>query len=1093
MDRLVVSGATQHNLKNVSVSLPRNELVVITGPSGSGKSSLAFDTIYAEGQRRYVESLSAYARQFLDQLPKPRVESIEGLSPAIAIEQKALGKSPRSTVGTVTEIADYLRLLFSRIGVPHCPISGEVIRAYTVQEIVDSILSREEGSRVVLLARIVRGRPGDLKDELSRLRRDGYVRARIDGQNVDLGEEPEIDPEKPHDLDVVVDRVAVREGIKGRVTDSVELCLKLGEGSVLIDAMDGSEPVVMSERLVSWKYGLTLPPLEPRLFSFNSPHGACPECNGLGRKASIDAARVVPDPTRSLREGAVTAFGRRGSEANAKEVQAVVAALGVDPDKPWEDLPKAKREIILHGDGKNYVGIIPRLMEMLDSGAMPEGDEGEEAEEGAEGSVGYDDLSRFVSLRPCTACDGTRLRKEALSVRLAGFNIGELCRMPLTRLRQELLSLTAENKLPARDAAVAAPLLPAVTDRLGFLIDVGLGYLSLDRAAATLSGGEGQRIRLATQIGASLVGVLYVLDEPSVGLHARDNRRLIAAMRRLVDKGNSVLVVEHDRDAILAADHVVDMGPRAGVHGGQIVAQGTPAEIMANEESITGPYLSYEKHLPLPARKKVQSKRALRIVGATGHNLKNVTVSIPLGVLTAVTGVSGSGKSSLIVDTLLAAARARLYGASGTIGPCEGIEGLEQIDKVISIDQAPIGRTPRSNPATYTGIFSDLREVFASLPDARARGYKPGRFSFNVKGGRCEACMGDGVLKVEMHFLPDVYVACDACGGSRYNRETLEIKYKGLSIADVLNLTVEDALPIFEPIGRIHERLRTLNQVGLGYVTLGQPATTLSGGEAQRIKLALELSRRATGNTLYVLDEPTTGLHFSDIEHLAQALLDLREAGNSILVIEHNLELVACADWVIDMGPEGGDGGGTVVAQGTPEDVAEVAESHTGQALKEILHELNRRGVTRPTRSRSPSIPPRPGSIPPAAGARGSRPPSIPPGQGSRPARAPSVPPPAGGRARAPSVPPAPGRGSRPSAPPPAGARGSRPSAPPPAGARGSRPSAPPPAGARSSRAQSAPQAAVSRPPSSAARPARAQSAPPTSERPPKSKKAPAS
>jgi excinuclease ABC subunit A len=978
MESLVVTGATQHNLKNVSLSLPRNRLVVITGPSGSGKSSLAFDTIYAEGQRRYVESLSAYARQFLDQLPKPRVESIEGLSPAIAIEQKALGKSPRSTVGTVTEIADYLRLLFSRVGVPHCPVSGDVIRAYTVQEIVDSILNRPEGSRVVLLARVARGHTSDLKEELARLRRDGYVRARIDGENVDLGEEPDVDPNVPHDLDVVVDRVSVREGIKGRVTDSVELCLKLGEGTVLIDAADGSEPVVMSERLVSWKYGITLPPLEPRLFSFNSPHGACPECSGLGRKASIDAARVVPDPTKSLREGAVTAFGRRGSDANAQEVQAAVSALGVDPDKPWEDLAKSKREAILYGDTKSYRGIIPRLIEMLDSGALPEGDEGEEAAEGAEGSVGYDDLSRFVSARPCIACDGTRLRKEALSVRLAGFNIGELCRMPLTRLRTELVRLTAEKRLVARDAAVAAPLLPAVTDRLGFLIDVGLGYLSLDRAAATLSGGEGQRIRLATQIGASLVGVLYVLDEPSVGLHARDNRRLISAMRRLVDKGNSVLVVEHDRDAILAADHVVDMGPRAGVHGGQIVAQGTPDEIIHNPASITGPYLSYEKHLPLPARKKPHSKRAIRVVGATGHNLKNVSVSIPLGVLTAVTGVSGSGKSSLIVDTLLAAARARLYGASGSIGPCESIEGLDQIDKVISIDQAPIGRTPRSNPATYTGIFSDLREVFASLPDARARGYKPGRFSFNVKGGRCEACMGDGVLKVEMHFLPDVYVACDACNGSRYNRETLEIKYKGLSIADVLNLTVEDALPIFEPIGRIHERLRTLNQVGLGYVTLGQPATTLSGGEAQRIKLALELSRRATGNTLYVLDEPTTGLHFSDIEHLAQALLDLREAGNSILVIEHNLELVACADWVIDMGPEGGDGGGMVVAEGPPEEVASSIESHTGSALRQILVELERRGIRPSARPRAPSVPAAgPASRPPGS-TRGS--PSKPPG-----------------------------------------------------------------------------------------------------------------
>lgn len=934
MDSLVVTDAAQHNLKNVSIALPRNKLVVITGPSGSGKSSLAFDTIYAEGQRRYVESLSAYARQFLDQLPKPRVGGIEGLSPAIAIEQKALGKSPRSTVGTVTEIADYLRLLFSRVGTPHCPVSGEVLRAYTVQEIVDFILDREAGSRVIILARIVRNEARNLEHELTRLRREGFVRARLDGENFDLGEDIEVDPNVEHDLDLVVDRVAIRDDIKGRVTDSVELALKLGDGTVLLDLMDENEPVVMSERLVSWEHGITLPPLEPRLFSFNSPHGACPECNGLGRKASIDANRIIPNPSRSLREGAVAAFGRRGSEANASEVQKVCKLLRVDPDKPWESLPKPKRDVILYGDGSKYEGVIPRLMAMLESDVGPEGEDYEE------GAVGIDDLSRFMSAQPCAACDGTRLRKEALSVRLGGYNIGQLCRLPLTKLRTVLKELAASEELSRKETAVAAPLIPAVTDRLGFLIDVGLGYLSLDRAAATLSGGEGQRIRLATQIGASLVGVLYVLDEPSVGLHARDNLRLLQAVRRLVVKGNSVLVVEHDRDAILAADYVVDMGPKAGVHGGRVVAQGTPKQVMRNPDSITGPYLSYEKHLPIPKRKKVSNRKSLKVIKASAHNLRDVTVSIPLGVLTAITGVSGSGKSSLIVDTLLAAARNKLYGASGWIGPCESIEGLDQIDKVISIDQAPIGRTPRSNPATYTGIFSDLREVFSSLPDARARGYKPGRFSFNVKGGRCEACQGDGVLKVEMHFLPDVYVNCDACGGTRYNRETLEIKYRGHSIADVLNMTVEDGLSIFEPIPRIYEKLRTLNQVGLGYVTLGQPATTLSGGEAQRVKLALELSRRATGSTLYVLDEPTTGLHFSDIEHLTQALLDLREAGNSILIIEHNLELVACADWVIDMGPEGGDGGGLLVAEGTPEDVAQNTKSHTGVALREILENL---------------------------------------------------------------------------------------------------------------------------------------------------------
>ncbi len=937
MDSLVVTEARQHNLKNISVALPRNKLVVITGPSGSGKSSLAFDTIYAEGQRRYVESLSAYARQFLDQLPKPDVGGIEGLSPAIAIEQKALGKSPRSTVGTVTEIADYLRLLFSRVGTPHCPISGKVLRAYTVQEIVDFILKREEDSRVVILARMVRGEIGNLEHQLTRLRREGFVRARLDGNNFDLGEEIYIDEDVPHDLDLVVDRVVIREDIKGRVTDSVELALKLGDGTVLLDLMDGKEPTVLSERLVSWEHGLTLPPLEPRLFSFNSPHGSCPECNGLGRKASIDPLRVVPNPSRSLREGAVAAFGRRGSEANASEVNRVCKIFRIDPDKPWETLPKAKRDAILYGDEKKYDGIIPRLLEMLETEM---GLEGEDFEEGA---IGVDELSRFTSAQPCEACDGTRLRKEALSVLLGPYNIGHLCRMPLQELRTVLKEIGQSDALSRRESAVAAPLIPAVTDRLGFLIDVGLGYLSLDRAAATLSGGEGQRIRLATQIGASLVGVLYVLDEPSVGLHARDNRRLLEAVRRLVDKGNSVLVVEHDRDAIMAADHVVDMGPKAGVHGGEIVAQGTPLELISNPLSVTGPYLSYEKHLPLPKRKKVSSRRAVKVTGARAHNLKEVNLTVPLGVLTAVTGVSGSGKSSLIVDTLLAAARNKLYGASGWIGPCDSIEGLDQIDKVISIDQAPIGRTPRSNPATYTGIFSDLREVFSSLPDARARGYKPGRFSFNVKGGRCEACQGDGVLRVEMHFLPDVYVNCDACSGTRYNRETLEIKYRGFSVAEVLDMTVEDALEILEPIPKIAEKLRTLNQVGLGYVKLGQPATTLSGGEAQRVKLALELSRRATGSTLYVLDEPTTGLHFSDIEHLTQALLDLREAGNSIIIIEHNLELVACADWVIDMGPEGGSGGGIIVAEGTPEDVAKVAGSHTGVALKEVLESLAER------------------------------------------------------------------------------------------------------------------------------------------------------
>ena len=944
MQRLVVTGASQHNLKNVSCELPRNQLVVITGPSGSGKSSLAFDTIYAEGQRRYVESLSAYARQFLDQLPKPRVESIEGLSPAIAIEQRALGKSPRSTVGTVTEIADYLRLLYARAGTPHCPKSGKVLRAYTVQEIVDTILDRGNDARLSLLAPVTRGRKGELRSELERLRREGFVRVRIDGRMVDLGEEIELERAKAHDLDVVVDRIVVRDGVKGRVTDSVELALKLGDGTVLVDFQDGSDPMVMSERLVSWEYGITLPPLEPRLFSFNSPHGACPTCDGLGTRSRIDPDRIVPDPRRTLREGAVAAFGRRGSLATATEVDRAVKSLGLDPDVPFQEMPEELRHALLYGTAGGekkkkkgapaYEGVIPRLERMLETG---EADESDDDEEVADGSIGPEDLGRFVVTQTCETCGGSRLRSEALAVKIAGTDIAELSRLPLQKLRTFLDELLSTDAIAPRNRTIAEPLVKAVTERLGFLIDVGLDYLSLDRAAQTLSGGEGQRIRLATQIGAALVGVLYVLDEPSVGLHARDNERLLVALRRLVDKGNSVLVVEHDRDAILEADYVVDMGPGAGALGGTIVAEGSPEDIIKSPSSVTGPYLSGQKQLPVPAVRKKPGKEKLRIVRARAHNLKDVTVDIPIGVITAVTGVSGSGKSSLIVDTLLSATRAELYGATGWVGPCDGIEGLSNIDKVISIDQAPIGRTPRSNPATYTGIFTYLRDLYAGLPEARARGYKPGRFSFNVKGGRCEACQGDGVLRVEMHFLPDVYVQCETCGGRRYNRETLEIRYRGLSIADALDQTVEQASAAFESIPRIAQRLNALRQVGLGYVQLGQPATTLSGGEAQRVKLATELARKATGRTLYVLDEPTTGLHFSDIEMLTAALFGLRDAGNSILIIEHNLELVACADWVIDMGPEGGERGGEVVVAGPPEAIAGNARSHTGRHLASVL------------------------------------------------------------------------------------------------------------------------------------------------------------
>ncbi|WP_437683159.1 excinuclease ABC subunit UvrA [Sorangium sp. So ce131] len=978
MDRLVVRGARQHNLKNVSVSLPRDRLVVITGPSGSGKSSLAFDTIYAEGQRRYVESLSAYARQFLEQLSKPDVESIEGLSPAIAIEQRALAKSPRSTVGTVTEISDYLRLLFARVGTPHCPACGKRIEAQTVQQIVDRILDLGDKTRATIMAPIARGRRGELKLDIERLRREGFVRARIDGEVVDLGDEIVLDRTRAHDLDVVVDRIVVKEGIKGRLTDSVELALKLGEGRLLVDiSSEGMkiEPLWMSERFACIDCGISLPPIEPRMFSFNGPHGACPACDGIGARTRIDPDRVVPDTRRTLREGAVVAWGRRGSLALATETDRAVSALGCDPDVPWAKLPASVRQAILEGSepgggrGKKraaYEGIIPRLERLLSSGEPALSDE-EEADPEEDSAVLSDEIGRFVITRVCDACDGKRLRPEALAVRLGDRNIADVGTLPLRTLRVFLESLMppqdgaprpsgdaaagqapADSALAPRERAIAEPLLRAVIARLGFLIDVGLDYLTLDRSAQTLSGGEGQRIRLATQIGAALVGVLYVLDEPSVGLHARDNTRLLEALRRLVDLGNTVVVVEHDRDAILAADHVVDMGPGAGVHGGHVVAQGTPEELSANPASITGPYLSGKKQLAIPTKRRRPDGRSIRVAGARAHNLRNVTAEIPVGLFCTVTGVSGSGKSSLIVDTLLPAAKSELYRSSAPIGACDGVEGLSHIDKVISIDQAPIGRTPRSNPATYTGVFGLLRELYAGLPEARTRGYKAGRFSFNVKGGRCEACQGDGVLRIEMHFLPDIFVTCETCGGRRYNRETLEVLYRGMSIADALDLTVEQAIEQFEALPRVRERLAALARVGLGYITLGQPATTLSGGEAQRVKLARELARKATGRTLYVLDEPTTGLHFSDIEVLTASLMSLRDAGNTVLVIEHNLDVIACSDWVIDLGPDGGERGGTIVAAGTPEDVAQEEASFTGAYLREVLAAAKRRGPQAP-------------------------------------------------------------------------------------------------------------------------------------------------
>ncbi len=959
MDELRVVGARQHNLKGLTLTLPRNRLIVFTGPSGSGKSSLAFDTIYAEGQRRYVESLSAYARQFLEQLPKPDVDSIEGLSPALAIEQRPLGKNPRSTVGTVTEIADYLRLVFARAGRPHCPRCGNRIEAQTPQQIVDRILGFDEGSRIVLRAPVCRAQKGELRSELARLRREGFVRIRLDGENLDLGDELVIDRAKAHDLDVIVDRISVKPAARPRLTDSVELAFKMGEGVLLVEhstATGGpaSEPILLSERFACVPCGLSLPAIEPRLFSFNGPHGACPTCDGLGVRVRIDPSRVVPDETLSLREGAVCAWGRRGSVRLAVETDRAVTALGIDPDVAFQELPVALREQLLHGrveakppskmqarspsrtstGAPEYEGVLARLERLMkteENDLDPE-DDGEEV--GAETELG-----RFSISQRCDACEGQRLRPEALAVKLAGHDIAALGKLPLGRLRDTFVALRefGHPDVGPKERAIMAPLLGAIIERLRFLIDVGLDYLSLDRPRQSLSGGEGQRIRLATQLGTALVGVLYVLDEPSVGLHAKDNARLLEALRRLSDLGNTVIVVEHDRDAILAADWVVDMGPGAGVHGGQIVAEGTPQSVMANPASVTGPYLCGAKCLRLPGKRKARTKNAIRISAAREHNLKGIDVEFPTGLLVAITGVSGSGKSSLIVETLLPAARAALYRTNGRLGDCDGVSGLELIDKVIAIDQAPIGRTPRSNPATYTGIFAILRELYAGLPEARARGYKAGRFSFNVKGGRCESCQGDGVLRVQLHFLPDLFVTCEACGGKRYNRETLEVQYRGMSITEALQLTVDEARAQFEAIGKLRERLEALSRVGLGYVKLGQSATTLSGGEAQRVKLARELAKRATGRTLYVLDEPTTGLHFADIELLLVALTELRDTGNTVILIEHNIDVIACCDWVVDLGPGGGEHGGQLVAAGPPEAVADVAESATGLYLRAQL------------------------------------------------------------------------------------------------------------------------------------------------------------
>jgi excinuclease ABC subunit A len=934
-----IRGARTHNLKDLDLDIPRGTLTVITGLSGSGKSSLAFDTIYAEGQRRYVESLSAYARQFLQLMQKPDVDSIEGLSPAISIEQKTTSHNPRSTVGTVTEIHDYMRLLWARVGVPYSPATGLPIEAQTVSQMVDRVLAMPEGTRLLLLAPVVRGKKGEYKKELAEWQRRGFERVKIDGKLVLISEAPKLDKKFKHDIEIVVDRIVVRDGIAPRLADSFETALALAEGIAYAENADTGERTVFSAKFACPESGFTIEEIEPRLFSFNSPQGACPTCDGLGTQSFFDPDLVVPDESRSLAEGAVAPWASAQSPYYDQTLESLARHYKVQTSTPWADLPAKVRKAILHGtaeevvtlrykDGlraydvkKPFEGVVPNLERRFRETDNP---------------WVREDLTRYQAEKPCEACKGHRLKPEALSVKVAGRHIGEASELSIRKSREWFAGVMAA--LTPQRQEIARRILREIEERLQFLVDVGLDYLSLGRSSATLSGGESQRIRLASQIGSGLTGVLYVLDEPSIGLHQRDNERLLATLRRLRDIGNTVLVVEHDEDAIRAADHLVDIGPAAGAGGGRVVAQGTPAEVAANPASLTGDYLSGRRRIEVPAtRRKVDRKRMLRVVGARGNNLKEVAAEFPLGTFTCVTGVSGGGKSTLVIETLYKAAARRLMGAGTVPAPHDRIEGLELLDKIIDIDQSPIGRTPRSNPATYTGLFAPIRDWFSELPESRARGYKPGRFSFNVKGGRCEACQGDGVIKIEMHFLPDVYVTCDACKGKRYNRETLEVKFRGKSIADVLEMTVEEGVEFFSAVPAIHDKLKVLKEVGLGYIHLGQQATTLSGGEAQRIKLSKELSRRATGRTLYILDEPTTGLHFEDVRKLLEVLHALVEAGNTVVVIEHNLEVIKTADWILDLGPEGGDGGGRIVAAGTPEEVAAAEGSHTGRFLAPLL------------------------------------------------------------------------------------------------------------------------------------------------------------
>ena len=953
MNTIVVKGAREHNLKNVDVEIPRDKLVVITGLSGSGKSSLAFDTIYAEGQRRYVESLSAYARQFLEQWGKPDVDSIDGLSPAIAIGQRSASRNPRSSVGTITEIYDYLRLLWARVGEVFCWQCGQRIAAQTIPQMVDQVLALGEGTRFSVLAPVVRDKKGDFHEDLNRLRQDGYVRANIDGDLCDLSNPPKLDKAKRHSIEVFVDRLVRKPGVEQRLAESVELAAKLSGGLVKISPLEGDD-LLFSEKFSCPDCGVSFPEVTPSLFSFNSPAGACPACDGIGAKMYFDPDLIVSDPDLSLREGAIEPWERRNSAFFQQLLDSLAAHYGIDLYKPWHKLTPEFRKLMLEGSQgeeinltfekngrsqtfkKSFEGVVANLQRRYDEYQRRRREQGRTTDEDFEAI--YDEFHRYMSQSPCSECGSTRLRKEARHIRVGGKTIAEMTALTIREAYDFIKGLA----LSKRDWQVCLRIIREVTARLGFLISVGIDYLSLDRPAATLSGGEAQRIRLATQIGSGLQGVLYILDEPSIGLHQRDNARLLETLVKLRDLGNTVLVVEHDADTIRAADYIIDMGPLAGELGGRVVAVGTPQEIEANPQSLTGAYLSGAKSIDRPKHRRGSNKRALVLRGARTHNLRNLTVSFPLGALTCVTGVSGSGKSSLIVDTLLPALKHRLHGVRPPGAEFDGIDGLQHLDKVIDVDQSPIGRTPRSNPATFTGVFTHIRDLFANLPESKARGYRAGRYSFNIKGGRCEACQGDGIVRMEMHFLPDVYVQCEACGGRRYSRETLEVKYRQASIADVLDMTVSQACTFLENIPKLRPKLETLREVGLGYVALGQSATTLSGGEAQRVKLSRELAKRGTGRTLYVLDEPTTGLHFDDVKRLLAVLGRLVDAGNTVLVIEHNLDVIKTADYVIDLGPEGGAQGGEIIAAGTPEEVAAEPRSYTGQFLADILRGIGR-------------------------------------------------------------------------------------------------------------------------------------------------------